>query len=574
MSQTIDVSAGYTPCRQAADGSPHTTHFVHATGHQTNDLTSTMFGKIYQMFYLAGLVAGDALAAPRGSPMATPRGSSCVGFIAPFPLPEVQRHINAFALGCRLRHTTCIVKVVFTGSWHSAEVEGGAASFLWHEEGCDIITQGTDTAAAQIVYKELGGLGIGYNSHARELVGDSVLTAPMLHWGAIYAPFVEMLLAGSWQPEVAAWLGAAEGAVGLAPSFSPRVPPATIRRVEEEMEKLRAAPGDLALRQVFCGPLRKRWAYAFKDGSSGPRATGCGANPTWRRLEEPEQLNLNHYRDASGRPLPANRTTPLPTDCLWGVERAGEALLGSAFPPHPGDGDSDGEAFDEDRVFMDYLIEGIELPEARTTLHGTVHSEASHACFSDYGTLGDRFYTETPVAVPPSPPPPSMPPVEVGEDYSTALAASIGAIGGLLLLLLLSLCVAVTRRSYARIKQALAAEEAASLAKTKRIQDAVKCMRELTFPFCVIRLDRFKALGQLVRHEKLRDRGQLDILDTWEEAVAFGSAHAVVFNSHQWLALSAPDSADSAHYRSMVAAAEVLCQQDGIREDELHLWVE
>ena len=43
MSQTIDVSAGYAPCRQAADGSPHTTHFVHATGHLTNDITSTMY---------------------------------------------------------------------------------------------------------------------------------------------------------------------------------------------------------------------------------------------------------------------------------------------------------------------------------------------------------------------------------------------------------------------------------------------------------------------------------------------------------------------------------------------------
>ena len=54
-----------------------------------------MFGKVYQMKYLAGILAGDALAAPPTSPMATPRANGkCVAYIAPFPNPEGQRHIN------------------------------------------------------------------------------------------------------------------------------------------------------------------------------------------------------------------------------------------------------------------------------------------------------------------------------------------------------------------------------------------------------------------------------------------------------------------------------------------------
>merc|ERR1712185_263595 len=101
--------------------------------------------------------------------MATPRGNLCVGDIAGFPLPEVHRHINAFTLGCRSRFPECVVKVVWTGSWPDTEVERAAAEFFWSQAGCDILTQGTDTDAGQLVYKDRG-LGIGYNSHMRERV--------------------------------------------------------------------------------------------------------------------------------------------------------------------------------------------------------------------------------------------------------------------------------------------------------------------------------------------------------------------------------------------------------------------
>ena len=430
MSQTIDVSSGYAPCRHAASNTntPHFTHFVHATGHRTNNLTSTMYGKVYQVKYLAGLVAGDALAAPRGSLMAMPRGGTCVAYVAPFPIAEVQRHINAFAIGCRERFPQCVVKTMFMGHWHNKTLEGLAcvitnrpqptlasgcssrlvfvprscrAHLFYNEEGCDIITQGTDDLESQLVYAAYGAHGIGYNYDMRQIVGESVLTAPMLAWGNIYSPFVAEKLAGTWTSEQNVWRGVAEGAVSLAPTFSPRVEDATILVVEQAMKRLRAAPGDEAFKHIFCGPIAKRWVYDYEDSGTGPRARGCGAgNPVWRRLDAPEQINLRHYRDADGQPLPAGRTTPLATDCLWGMDRAGQALLDDAYP----------FPFDEDHVFNDYLIEGVELLDARTTIYGTVHSETSHGC-GDFAA-GDRFFSERPVAVPPSPPPPASPPFE------------------------------------------------------------------------------------------------------------------------------------------------------------------
>ena len=92
--------------------------------------------------------------------------SFCAAFLpqAAFPLPEVQRGINAFALGCRARFSACTVKVMWTGTWHSVKVEGAGAHYFWNNEGCDIITQHSDTTEPQLVYKAYGGSGIGYNS--------------------------------------------------------------------------------------------------------------------------------------------------------------------------------------------------------------------------------------------------------------------------------------------------------------------------------------------------------------------------------------------------------------------------
>lgn len=90
-----------------------------------------------------------------------------------------------------------------------------------------------------------GGSGIGYNSDMREVVGDSVLSAPMLEWGPVNTDFVNKILTDTWIDDFQAWPGAAEGAVKLMPTFSPRVDPATVQFVEQARKPgpfRRAAP--------------------------------------------------------------------------------------------------------------------------------------------------------------------------------------------------------------------------------------------------------------------------------------------------------------------------------------------
>ena len=161
-------------------------------------------------------------------------------------------------------------------------------------------------------------------------------------------------------------------------------------------------PGDAAFRSVFCGPLRKKWVYSRYNASEGGSPHGCGRNPRWERLRTPEQLPLAHYRDASGGSLPPARGgVPLPTDCLWGVATAGEALLQSAYPQcHGGEVHQQANAVpaccdepaDPVRIFSDYLLEGVELLKPRDTIHGTIHSDATHAHALGYGARGDRYF--------------------------------------------------------------------------------------------------------------------------------------------------------------------------------------
>eukprot|EP00966_Prymnesium_polylepis_P281153 6495860-Prymnesium_polylepis.4 len=92
------------------------------------------------------------------------------------------------------------------------------------------------------------------NSDQRETVGDSVLTAAILDWGPMFAEFVQMLLNDAWVQGAQLWPGAAEGAVKLAPIFSPKVAPSTVELVEREHAMLKAAAGDAAFHHIFCGP--------------------------------------------------------------------------------------------------------------------------------------------------------------------------------------------------------------------------------------------------------------------------------------------------------------------------------
>ena len=80
--------------------------FEHISGFLMNDTNmGNTFGRMYQPRYIAGMAAGAATE------------SDTIGYVAAFPIPEVIRGINAFALGVQAVNPDAVVEVNWTSTW-------------------------------------------------------------------------------------------------------------------------------------------------------------------------------------------------------------------------------------------------------------------------------------------------------------------------------------------------------------------------------------------------------------------------------------------------------------------------
>ena len=95
---------------------PKTTYMLHATGYIQTPTLATIFTKVYEMKYLAGVLAGNQMVS-EGS------ANHLVGVVASFPIVEQFRHINAFIRGCVEADPLCRVAVIWTMTWHDEFIE-------------------------------------------------------------------------------------------------------------------------------------------------------------------------------------------------------------------------------------------------------------------------------------------------------------------------------------------------------------------------------------------------------------------------------------------------------------------
>jgi len=212
--------------------------FEHATGLTTGDLenVATYFGASEDTIYLTGLAAGAAI----------PEGGT-VGFVAPFPIAEVIRHINAFQVGVAEANPTATTKVVWTNTWFDPEVERQAADSLI-ADGVDAIASGQDSPASGEAANEAGLPFVGYDSDQSENLADVWLTASLYHWGPYYTERIQAVIDDTW--ETGEYYGGIEdGFVSLAP-FGDQVSDETQATIEEQQ----AAIVDGSF-EVFAGPI-------------------------------------------------------------------------------------------------------------------------------------------------------------------------------------------------------------------------------------------------------------------------------------------------------------------------------
>jgi len=177
------------------------TIFMHCSGYKTANNVGTYFGRIYEPDFLSGLIAGIMTK------------SNIIGYVAAYPIPEVVRGINAFALGIEYVNPAAKVHVIWVNSWYDPALEKEAAISLLNI-GADVIAQGQDSPAAQQAAQEYGVYSIGYNSDMEKFAPKSYLGAPVWNWGPYYERVIKEVMAGTWKSEQY-WGGMADGVVDL-----------------------------------------------------------------------------------------------------------------------------------------------------------------------------------------------------------------------------------------------------------------------------------------------------------------------------------------------------------------------
>lgn len=230
------TSYGYMdPMLKVAKQFPKTV-FMHCSGFKTAENMGTYFGRIYQMRYLSGMVAGAMTK------------SNILGYVAAYPIPEVIRGINAFALGARDVNPKAQVRVVWTKTWFDPPKEKEAAKSLI-DVGADVLAQHQDTPSVQEAAQEKGIYSVGYNTDMSGFAPKAHLTAPVWNWGPFYVQTVQEVQKGTWKSK-SVWLGLETGIVDLAP-FGPMVPKAVQDRVLAKKQEIKEGKF-----KVFTGPLR------------------------------------------------------------------------------------------------------------------------------------------------------------------------------------------------------------------------------------------------------------------------------------------------------------------------------
>jgi simple sugar transport system substrate-binding protein len=210
--------------------------FEHATGYKSADNMRIYDASFYQDTYLAGIVAGSMTK------------SNTLGFVGSFPIPEVLRNINAFALGAKSVNPKVKVKVVWVSTWFDPPKETEAAQSLINQ-GADILLQNTDSTAVLQAAEKNGKYAFGWDSDMSAFGPKAHLASAVANWGGYYIKAIEEVKAGTWKTGRTVW-GVKEGLNDLV-----KVADVVPADVKDKVEKAKAGLKDGSF-EVFTGPLK------------------------------------------------------------------------------------------------------------------------------------------------------------------------------------------------------------------------------------------------------------------------------------------------------------------------------
>jgi simple sugar transport system substrate-binding protein len=242
--------------------------FFHCSGYKRRVNVGTYFAEFYQLYYLNGLIAGAL----------TKTGK--VGYVAAHPIPEVVRHINAFALGVKEVNPNAIVDVRWLFAWYdpSKAREAAEALIAW---GADVLAFTEDSPTVVQVCEEYTtkyGKPVYSFAHYSPMLKfgeNSCVSGQLVHWEIIYADILSKIRAGYYTSKnlenVDYWWMLREGAVELGCDYGIPINPKFIPMLKEKfidhpefgkisiydlvMKRLKQMSEDTVVFDPFTGPI-------------------------------------------------------------------------------------------------------------------------------------------------------------------------------------------------------------------------------------------------------------------------------------------------------------------------------
>jgi basic membrane protein A and related proteins len=177
--------------------------FEHCSGYKMAKNVGIYQTRFYEGAYLLGLIAGKM------------SKSNTLGYVAPFPIPEVIRNLSAWTTGARSVNPGIGVKVVWVNTWYDPGKEREAAQALI-DQGADVLYQNTDSSAVVQLAQSKGLFAFGQDSDMTRFGPRAHLSGNVANWSVYYVHKVKQMLEGRWKPEDTKW-GMKEGMVQVVP---------------------------------------------------------------------------------------------------------------------------------------------------------------------------------------------------------------------------------------------------------------------------------------------------------------------------------------------------------------------
>ena len=162
--------------------------FFHTSGYIASKNMGNYMADMYQIYYLNGLMAGAMTETDK------------IGYVAAFPIPELFRHMNAFAIGVKEANPEATISVKWTYAWYGPDKAREASEALV-AEGCDVLGFTEDTPTVIEVAQEYQDKGqdiyaLSHYSPMQVYGPDAVFTGQLTDWGPLVVTMLEDMKAG------------------------------------------------------------------------------------------------------------------------------------------------------------------------------------------------------------------------------------------------------------------------------------------------------------------------------------------------------------------------------------------